>query len=169
MTNLILFIEEKAEIANIEAELSHLMFWVIKMQEKKICLVIGAGAGIGVNVAKKFATSGYHAVISRRTSQEGLDTAVKSIENEGGDATGFLINAIEENSIDPVMFECPAIPAINRTPPNKCIIAYLNAASLEVFVPFDTITKVEPNAITSQKIKNTIRSFASTVESAPPA
>ena len=47
------------------------MFWVIKMkmQEKKICLVIGAGAGIGVNVAKKFAVSGYHSVISRRTNQ----------------------------------------------------------------------------------------------------
>ena len=39
------------------------------MQEKKICLVIGAGAGIGVNVAKKFAVSGYHSVISRRTNQ----------------------------------------------------------------------------------------------------
>ena len=36
---------------------------VKKMQEKKVCLVIGAGAGIGVNVAKKFASSGYHSVI----------------------------------------------------------------------------------------------------------
>ena len=70
------------------------------MQEKKVCLVIGAGAGIGVNVAKKFAISGYHAVISRRTNQEGLDNSVKVIEKEGGNATGFLINAIEENSIE---------------------------------------------------------------------
>ena len=69
------------------------MFWVIKMkmQEKKVCLVIGAGAGIGVNVAKKFAVSGYHSVISRRTNQQGLDFAVKNIEKEGGRATGFLI------------------------------------------------------------------------------
>ena len=52
------------------------------MQEKKVCLVIGAGAGIGVNVAKKFASSGYHAVISRRTNQEGLDNAVANIEAE---------------------------------------------------------------------------------------
>ena len=51
------------------------------MQEKKVCLVIGAGAGIGVNVAKKFASSGYHAVISRRTNQEGLDNAVGIEEN----------------------------------------------------------------------------------------
>ena len=34
---------------------SNLLFDVLvkKMQEKKVCLVIGAGAGIGVNVAKK--------------------------------------------------------------------------------------------------------------------
>ena len=72
----------------------------MKMQEKKICLVIGAGAGIGVNVAKKFAVSGYHSVILRRTNQQGLDDAVKNIEKESGSATGFLINAIEENSIE---------------------------------------------------------------------
>ena len=70
------------------------------MQEKKVCLVIGAGAGIGVNVAKKFSMSGYHAVISRRTNQEGLDNSIASIEKEGGRATGFLINAIEENSLE---------------------------------------------------------------------
>ena len=72
----------------------------MKMQEKKVCLVIGAGAGIGVNVAKKFALSGYHSVISRRTNQQGLDIAVKNIEKQGGSATGFLMNAIEENSIE---------------------------------------------------------------------
>ena len=49
---------------------------------------------------KKFAVSGYHSVISRRTNQQGLDDAVKNIEKEGGSATGFLINAIEENSIE---------------------------------------------------------------------
>ena len=80
--------------------ISHLMVWVIKMQEKKVCLVIGAGAGIGVNVAKKFAVSGYHSVLSRRTSQEGLDIAIKNIEEDGGRATGFLVNAIQENSIE---------------------------------------------------------------------
>ena len=55
----------------------------MKKCKKKSGLVIGAGAGIGVNVAKKFASSGYHAVISRRTNQEGLDNAVANIEKEG--------------------------------------------------------------------------------------
>ena len=31
------------------------------MTSKPICLVIGAGGGIGANVAKKFALEGYHA------------------------------------------------------------------------------------------------------------
>ena len=32
------------------------------MQEKKVCLVIGAGAGIGVNVAKKFAAESCNSI-----------------------------------------------------------------------------------------------------------
>ena len=37
-------------------------------------------SGDCVNVAKKFAVSGYHSVISRRTNQQGLDDASKNIE-----------------------------------------------------------------------------------------
>ena len=38
---------------------------------KPVCLVIGAGAGIGGNVGKRFAMDGYHAVLCRRTDQDG--------------------------------------------------------------------------------------------------
>ena len=34
---------------------------------KPVCLIIGAGAGIGGNVAKKFASEGYHSYLCRRT------------------------------------------------------------------------------------------------------
>ncbi len=67
---------------------------------KPVCLVIGAGAGIGGNVGKRFAREGYHAVLCRRTDQEGLDTLVGDIESEGGSASGFLLNAIEADSIE---------------------------------------------------------------------
>ena len=67
---------------------------------KPVCLVLGAGAGIGGTVAVKFAAEGYHACLCRRSDQEGLDQMVKSIEEEGGTASGYLINAIEENVLE---------------------------------------------------------------------
>jgi len=62
--------------------------------------VIGAGAGIGGNVGRRFAAGGYHAVLCRRSDQEGLDQLVEGIHGEGGSASGFLLNAIEPDSIE---------------------------------------------------------------------
>ena len=67
---------------------------------KPVCLIIGAGAGIGGNVGKRFAQGGYHAVLCRRTDKEGLNRLVEAIESEGGSASGFLLNAIEADSIE---------------------------------------------------------------------
>ena len=67
---------------------------------KPVCLVIGAGAGIGGTVGKKFAQEGYHAVLCRRSDLEGLRKLVGEIEGEGGSATGYLLNAVDENSIE---------------------------------------------------------------------
>ncbi|MBC8222915.1 MAG: SDR family NAD(P)-dependent oxidoreductase [SAR86 cluster bacterium] len=67
---------------------------------KPVCLVLGAGAGIGGTVATKFAAEGYHACLCRRSDQAGLDQMVKKIEEEGGTASGHLINAIEENVLE---------------------------------------------------------------------
>ena len=67
---------------------------------EKVCLVIGAGAGIGGTVAKKFASDGYHAYLARRTDEEGLNRLIKEIEDAGGKASGSLLNVIEENSIE---------------------------------------------------------------------
>lgn len=67
---------------------------------KPVCLVIGAGAGIGGNVAMRFAREGYHAVLARRSDKEGLDRMVAEIEAEGGSAEGMLLNAVEDNAIE---------------------------------------------------------------------
>ncbi len=65
-----------------------------------VCLVIGAGAGIGGNVGKRFAREGYHAVLCRRSDEEGLKRLVEAIRSEGGAATGKLLNAVEDGSIE---------------------------------------------------------------------
>ena len=67
---------------------------------KRVCLVLGAGAGIGGTVAAKFASEGYHACLCRRSDQEGLDKLVANIEKHGGTANGYLIDAIEENILE---------------------------------------------------------------------
>ena len=67
---------------------------------KPVCLVLGAGAGIGGTVATKFAQEGYHSCLCRRSDQNGLDRLVSNIEEKGGSASGYLINAIEENILE---------------------------------------------------------------------
>ena len=67
---------------------------------KPVCLVLGAGAGIGGTVAKKFAIEGYNSCLCRRSDQGGLDKLVSSIEEAGGSATGYLVDAIEENVLE---------------------------------------------------------------------
>ncbi|MEO1405922.1 MAG: SDR family NAD(P)-dependent oxidoreductase [Pseudomonadota bacterium] len=67
---------------------------------KPVCLVIGAGAGIGGTVGTRFAAEGYHSVLCRRSDEEGLQRLVDGIKSAGGEATGFLMNAIEDNVIE---------------------------------------------------------------------
>ena len=67
---------------------------------KPVCLVLGGGAGIGGNVAYKFSKEGFHSCICRRTDQEGLNLLVNKIEEDGGSATGFLLDAIKDNVIE---------------------------------------------------------------------
>ena len=67
---------------------------------KPVCLVIGAGAGIGGNVAKRFAREGYHAVLCRRSDEAGLQALAEEIRAEGNEATGYLLNAIEDDVLE---------------------------------------------------------------------
>ena len=65
-----------------------------------VCLVLGAGAGVGGNVAKRFARGGYHAVLCRRSDEQGLQRLVAEIEQEGNRASGYLLDATQADAIE---------------------------------------------------------------------
>ena len=66
----------------------------------KVCLVLGAGRGIGATVAKKFALEGFHSYLCRRSDQSALEESISEIKNQGGLASGELIDATKENVIE---------------------------------------------------------------------
>lgn len=67
---------------------------------KPVCLVIGAGAGIGGTVGKRFAQEEYHAVLCRRSDVAGLENLVGDIIEHGGSASGFIMNAVDADAIE---------------------------------------------------------------------
>lgn len=69
-------------------------------QDKPVVLVVGAGAGIGAHVSRRFAEGGYHACLCRRSDAEGLEKTLKDIEDAGGTASGFLLDASKPNTIE---------------------------------------------------------------------
>lgn len=67
---------------------------------KPVCLVLGAGAGIGGTTGRRFAQAGYHAALCRRSDVDGLNNMVADIKASGGSASGYLLNAAEEGTIE---------------------------------------------------------------------
>lgn len=67
---------------------------------KPVCLVLGAGAGIGGTAGARFAREGHHAVLCRRSDAEGLERLVAAIEAEGGSASGQLLNAADPDVLE---------------------------------------------------------------------
>lgn len=67
---------------------------------KPVFLVIGAGAGIGGHAAQRFAAGGYHAVLARRSDEEGLQRLVDAIGDSGGEASGRLLDASLPDTIE---------------------------------------------------------------------
>lgn len=67
---------------------------------EKVCLVLGAGAGIGGSVGRRFAADGYYSVLCRRTNKEGLERMVAQIAEDGGKARGHILDATEPDVIE---------------------------------------------------------------------
>ena len=58
---------------------------------RKVCLIVGAGAGIGMATARRFSKEGYYICIVRRSDQNGLDNSVSELKTNGYEASGFMV------------------------------------------------------------------------------
>lgn len=62
-----------------------------------VCLVVGAGSGVGSAVAKRFARGGFSLCVVRRSDRNKLDALVNEIEGMGVKACGYLCDITEDN------------------------------------------------------------------------
>jgi NAD(P)-dependent dehydrogenase (short-subunit alcohol dehydrogenase family) len=80
---------------------------------QKVCLIIGAGAGIGGTVGRTFARAGFHAALCRRSDAEGLEASISAIKEVGGSASGHLVNAVEPDALETLIAEVEQIGPID--------------------------------------------------------
>ncbi len=64
-----------------------------------VCLIIGAGDYIGAAIARRFAEGGYTVCLGRRNGEKS-DALVKQINESGGTAYGYTLDAREESQIE---------------------------------------------------------------------
>jgi NAD(P)-dependent dehydrogenase (short-subunit alcohol dehydrogenase family) len=63
-------------------------------QGRGVCLVIGAGDGLGASIARAFAQEGLCVCVTRRPrNNEAIDKLAETIRAEGGEAHGFGLDA----------------------------------------------------------------------------
>jgi NAD(P)-dependent dehydrogenase (short-subunit alcohol dehydrogenase family) len=69
-------------------------------ERAKVCLVIGAGDGLGGAIARAFAAAGLSVCVTRRDRNlDQLESLVASIQQAGGKAYAFPIDARDENAM----------------------------------------------------------------------
>lgn len=64
-----------------------------------VCLIIGAGDYIGAAIARRFAEGGYTVCLGRRNGEKS-EALVKEINESGGTAHGYTLDAREESQIE---------------------------------------------------------------------
>jgi len=69
-------------------------------QSKGVCLVVGAGVGVGSSIARAFAREGLTVCVTRRERHaDALDELVSEIRDAGGAAHGFPTDARSEDDV----------------------------------------------------------------------
>ncbi|MBV4470703.1 SDR family oxidoreductase [Pseudomonas siliginis] len=68
------------------------------MNNKKVVLIVGAGDATGGAIAKRFASEGFIACVTRRSADK-LQPLVDAIIAEGGEAHGFACDARKEDDV----------------------------------------------------------------------
>eukprot|EP00039_Didymoeca_costata_P016555 m.298796 g.298796 ORF g.298796 m.298796 type:complete len:256 (+) comp16411_c0_seq10:274-1041(+) len=70
-----------------------------------VCLVVGAGSGIGRGVAKKFSKEGFTVCLVRRSDKEKLEILLNEINDAGGQAHGYILDATKEGTLEATVHE----------------------------------------------------------------
>lgn len=65
---------------------------------KPVCLIVGAGDYIGAAIARRFAKGGFIVCLGRRNGDKS-DVLVKEINQSGGEAHGYTLDAREESQV----------------------------------------------------------------------
>ena len=84
---------------------AHAMASGARRLRDKVCIVTGAGQGIGRATAYRFAAEGGHVVVVERNAQSGAETA-RQIEARGGVATAYAVDLSVRADVENLMSEC---------------------------------------------------------------
>ena len=68
--------------------------------ERGVCLVVGAGDGLGASIARAFAREGLRVCVTRRPrNTEAVDKLARAVREEGGEAHAFGLDARVEDDV----------------------------------------------------------------------
>jgi NAD(P)-dependent dehydrogenase (short-subunit alcohol dehydrogenase family) len=68
-------------------------------QERGVCLVVGAGDGLGASIARAFAREGLRVCVTRRPRNTGaVDKLADAIRAEGGEA-GVIVDSSRKSTL----------------------------------------------------------------------
>jgi len=106
----------------------------LKPISQQIVAVVGASSGIGRLTALEFAAKGAKVVVSAR-SQEGLETLVKEIQSQGGEAVAVVADVKNFEQVKAIADK--AIEQYGR------LDTWVHAAATGILAPFEKITPEE--------------------------